>query len=244
VSPFTQLLSIGLVWISFHCVGMCGPIVIGFDLAGAARGLGPLRGGLRVLVYQAGRATTLATLGALAGLGGRVLTRVFEHGAAVFTLLFGLSLLALTIVRLIPRRPAPARPALRLGQPPAVGLGVRFSGWLRALSLAGTVQSTWLLGVLMGFLPCMIVLWALGLAATTTSPWQGALLMIVLVLMTTPMLLFATLLPRILPLAWRARLPKVLLGVSGAWLVLVGLAGLEALPHLHLALGPHQIMLW
>ena len=25
----TQLLSVGVVWISFHCIGMCGPIVGG-----------------------------------------------------------------------------------------------------------------------------------------------------------------------------------------------------------------------
>ena len=244
MSPFTQLLSVGLLWITFHCVGMCGPIVIGFVLAGAARGLSPLRGGRRVLVSQAGRATTLGTLGALAGLGGHALKRAFEPGAAAFALAFGATLLVITVVRLVPRKPRPMRPQLRMGQTPSPTLASRASRWMRDLSIADSAYSTWLLGVLMGFLPCMIVVWALGLAATTASPIEGAFLMTVLVAMTTPMLLGATLLPRVLPLAWRASLPQVLLAISGAWLVMVGLAGLELVPHVHLTAFEHQIMLW
>jgi len=245
VSPFTQLLSVGLLWITFHCVGMCGPIVIGFDLAGAARGLSPLSGVLRVLAYQAGRATTLGTLGALAGLGGHALGRAFEPGAAVFALGFGAALVVIAIVRLVPRRPRPLRPELSLGRTPATPtLTQRASRWMRELSIAGTPTSTWLLGVLMGFLPCMIVIWALGLAATTASPIEGAVLMMLLVAMTTPMLLGATLLPRILPASWRARLPQALLMISGAWLIMVGLAGLEVVPHVHFNVLDHTVMLW
>ena len=44
MSPFAQLFSLGLVWVTFHCAGMCGPIVIGFDIAGATRGVSTLRG--------------------------------------------------------------------------------------------------------------------------------------------------------------------------------------------------------
>jgi len=269
MSPFAQLFSLGLVWVTFHCAGMCGPIVIGFDIAGATRGVSTLRGGLRLLIYQAGRATTLATLGAFAGLGGHALKAAFEPGAAVFTLLFGATLLIVTLVRALPKRAAPLRPKLSIdqprqapGQPPgapqppaargplAVGSpsGLRplahVYQWMRELSLTGTPSAVWLLGVLMGFMPCMIVIWALGLAGATTSPLEGAALMTALVAMTTPVLLGATLLPRVLPAAWRARLPNVLLGISGTWLVMVGLAGLELVPHLSVSAWGHMVMFW
>ncbi len=258
MSPFAQLFSLGLVWVTFHCAGMCGPIVIGFDIAGTTRGVSTLRGGLRLLIYQAGRATTLATLGAFAGLGGHALKSAFEPGAAVFTLVFGATLLIVTLVRALPKRAAPVRPKLSIdqprqtpGQPPgapqlpaARAPLAHVYQWMRELSLTGTPSAVWLLGVLMGFMPCMIVIWALGLAGATTSPLEGAALMTALVAMTTPVLLGATLLPRVLPASWRARLPNVLLGVSGAWLVMVGLAGLELVPHLSVSAWGHMVMFW
>ena len=54
------------------------------------------------------------------------------------------------------------------------------------------------LGAVMGFLPCMIVLWALGLSALTGSALHGAAIMLILVALTTPVLLGVTLLPRVL----------------------------------------------
>ena len=47
------------------------------------------------------------------------------------------------------------------------------------------------LGILMAFLPCMLVFWCLGLAASASHPFDGALLMALLVVMTTPVLLLA-----------------------------------------------------
>jgi len=250
MSPFAQLLSLGVLWVTFHCAGMCGPIVIGFDVAGTTRGTSTLRGGLRLLTYQAGRATTLAALGAFAGLGGHALKAAFEPGAAVFTLVFGVGLLVATIVRALPNKPVPVRPQLSINrsattaEKPTGGMMAQVYRWLRELSLTGTPQAVWLLGVLMGFMPCMIVIWALGLAGASASPLEGAALMVTLVAMTTPVLLGATLLPRVLPAAWRARLPGVLLAVSGAWLVMVGLAGLGVIPHLHASAWGHMVMFW
>ena len=108
------------------------------------------------------------------------------------------------------------------------------------------------LGGLMAFLPCMITFWALGLAATTQSPVHGAGVMVLLVLMTTPMLLGVTLLPRLLltrigPTGKR-RAQSVLLTISGVWLVMVGLAGLGIVEHVHINLTlweePLTVMLW
>ena len=176
MSPFAQLFSLGLVWVTFHCAGMCGPIVIGFDVAGATRGVSTLSGGLRLLIYQAGRATTLATLGAFAGLGGHALKAAFEPGAAVFALLFGATLLIVTLVRALPKRRAPVRPKLSIDRAPRQVSTVYSTvyqtvyQWMRELSLTGTRPAVWLLGVLMGCMPCMIVIWALGLAGLDVVP--------------------------------------------------------------------------
>jgi len=262
-TAYAQLLSVGLVWISFHCAGMCGPLLIGFDVAGTARGTKPLAGALGVLTYQAGRATTYLVLGALAGFVGKGLTAVFEPAGAIFALVFGLAVVATLVIRSIrsirshrARRPQPAQP-IRVGfskietstHPPKRSLVERLvSGLPRALHpLSGPDQGRhtriFALGAAMGFLPCMITYWTLGLAATTGSPLHGALVMLLLVIMTTPMLVGVTLLPRLVPrrLTW---LPQALMTLSGTWLVLVGLAGLELIAHLHLSVGDYTIMLW
>lgn len=257
-SAYTQLLSVGLVWMSFHCAGMCGPLVIGLDVAGVAQGQPAWRGALRILTYQLGRMTTLMALGALAGLIGRGLTEVLEPAGAVFALLFGLVVFATLVVKVVAlvraRRaaragPAPARPVrpgptrLELGRAPPPRRW-SFHALLRPLSLTSSLSGTWLLGVLMGFLPCMIVVWALGLSATTASPLDGAFVMMLLVAMTTPMLLGVTLLPRALPRRALRFLPQVLMAISATWLIAVGLAGLGVVPHRHIMVGELTIMLW
>jgi hypothetical protein len=124
----------------------------------------------------------------------------------------------------------------------------RASELLRQLSLSNRLGAAWLTGVMLGFLPCMIVVWALGLAATTGSVFQGALVMVTLVALTTPMLVGVSLLPRVVArfLSPRARkvIPEVAMGLSGSWVVMVGLAGLELVPHVHLHAGDYMVMLW
>lgn len=253
-SAYAQLLSVGLVWISFHCAGMCGPLLIGFDVGGASRGAGVLRGAGGVFTYQAGRAMTYVVLGALAGLVGKGLTAVFEPAGAVFALVFGLSVAATLVWRarrsVSQSSAAPARVGFsRLEGPPKKSLVERLVGRLpRALHpLAGPDEGRHLrifgLGAAMGLLPCMITYWTLGLAAATGSPLHGAGLMLLLVAMTTPVLLGVTLLPRLLPrrATW---LPSALMAVSATWLVLIGLAGLGAIAHQHVAVGGYTVMLW
>ncbi|HRE89162.1 MAG TPA: sulfite exporter TauE/SafE family protein, partial [Myxococcota bacterium] len=114
-AAYAQLLSVGLLWISFHCAGMCGPLLIGFDVAGAARGVRALPGALGVLTYQAGRALTYLLLGALAGLVGRGLAAVFEPAGAIFALLFGLTVVGTLIGREVRRRRALRPQPIKVG---------------------------------------------------------------------------------------------------------------------------------
>jgi len=250
---YAQLLSLGLLWISFHCAGMCGPLLIGFDVAGTTRGWSIPRGGLGVLTYQAGRAVTYAALGALAGLAGVGLEAALGPAGAIFALIFGATVLTVAFWPARRPRPRPTRLEQRAsGDEPRRGLTERLTAALpRALhpvASGGGPSRIFLLGAAMGLLPCMITFWALGLAATTASPLHGAGVMLLLVLMTSPMLLGVTLLPR---LAGRLRFRharRVLLAISGVWLGMVGLAGLEVVPHLHFPVevfgGHYMIMLW
>ena len=96
------------------------------------------------------------------------------------------------------------------------------------------------LGALMGFLPCMIPAWALSQAALTRSPFPGALFLLLLIVLTTPVLLISTQLPRLLgllPDSLRVLLPRLFPAVSGVWLILIGGAGLGLWPHAHLAIS-------
>ncbi len=243
-SAYAQLLSVGLVWISVHCAGMCGPLLMGLDVAGVARGSSATRGALRIIVYQLGRATTLATLGAFAGLAGHGLTKVLQPAGAVMALVLGVLVLGTLVWQLRPKptTPPPVRVRTRLeGRGSRGSIASRILG---PLSLSSSMSSAWLLGVVMGFLPCMIVVWALGLAATTTSIVDGAAVMVLLVAMTTPMLLGVTLLPRIIPQRARSFLPRALMVISATWLVMIGLAGLEVVPHAHVLIGDFTMMLW
>lgn len=234
---YAQLLGLGVLWISFHCAGMCGPLLIGMDVPGAARGQAPLRGALSVLTYQAGRALTYAWLGGLMGLLGAGFAHRFASAGALLALGLGLLMLVSALGRLLPA--ARKAPLTQLGRPARQWTPARLLGGL--LSRSDGPLRELLLGAVMGLLPCMIAIWALGLAALTASPLHGAALMLLLVAMTTPVLLGVTLLPRLgggaLLRRLGARLPVLLLGISGVHLLLISGAALGLFPHAHLGVG-------
>lgn len=258
VLAYGQLLSVGLLWISFHCAGMCGPILIGLDVSGAGRGSSTARGAGHILLYQVGRAITYVFLGGLFGLVGASIESAFLHVGGILSLVFGLVLLGVAIWNLKPKaRPEPGELVQGFGlrRPDRLPWYQRFARRAKAalLPLSGgrrAVDSV-ALGAVMGLMPCMITFWALGLAATTGSPLHGAGVMLLLVAMTTPMLLGVTLLPRLVrrPFRrWAARIPAVLMTISAVWLMLVGAAGLGLIEHAHVGVelgGEHyMIMFW
>jgi sulfite exporter TauE/SafE len=80
--------------------------------------------------------------------------------------------------------------------------------------------------MIMGLLPCMIPAWVLGLAASTQSPLHGALLMVILVWMTSGVIFGFGLAPAAILArrrAGRALVPSMLV-LSGCWLGLVAAA--------------------
>lgn len=220
-----QVLGLGVVWVSLHCAGMCGPIVAGLAGSGAEGSRGPRvgRGAARVLTYQAGRAAMYAILGALAGWIGHAAEAVVADVAKIA----GLVLAAVLIVAGVLQGIGARRPKVGEG-PPLSARIVRTI--LRAIAkawperLPGRLAAV---GFAMGLLPCMLMFWVLSLSASTASASQGALLMLTLVAMTTPVLLIAGCGPLIAtPGAQRIGRWLVPAGVvlSGVWLGLVSVA--------------------
>ena len=234
-----QVLSLGLVWTSLHCAGMCGPLIASFRFGFAGAAPSPWRAAAEVGCYQGARAVVYAGLGATAGALGQAAGEVLARWAPVLALVLA-AIFALTAARgLLPGRAAkaPAKPG------PVAALAAR--AWRlaprRPLLRAG------LLGAALAFMPCMLVAWVLSLAAASRDPLHGAGLAVLLVVLTVPVLLAAAVVPATVGRARRWAAPwigRAAMAFSALWLGLVGLAGLGVIPHAHLPLGGYTIMFW
>jgi uncharacterized protein len=159
-----------------HCGAMCGPLVLGqvadrmaampiARLCEAHR----LRNGL-LLPYHAGRLTTYAALGALAGAAGLAFEQTLAPLRTVLLLIAATMLLAGAFGRL------------------HIGHGGTWPRrWARGLNRSGT-GGTYLFGVVMGFLPCGLLYAALIAACALATPAWGAAGMLAFGLGTAPVL--------------------------------------------------------
>lgn len=163
-------LMLGLVS-SLHCVQMCGPLVISFSLPmGERRRVEQI---IAHLAYQGGRIVTYTILGGVAGLAGhslRILGDLAGFQNLVSLLSGGLMVIAgLVMVDLIPldrlTRLAPESYATRLFRT----LGRRIS--------ATDPGSKFVLGVMLGLMPCGLIYAALIKAISTGGVFAGALTM-------------------------------------------------------------------
>lgn len=226
---YLQLLSIGFIWIFFHCSSMCGPIVSGLQL-GSRNDSNWWNG---VLLYQLGRSIIYVSLGAIAGgLGSEALFKNRDTGWVVFGILA-----LMTLVQFFP------------------GL-FKFSVSTAILNRLSTTVGQlsqnfrpFAFGLVFAFLPCMLTLWVLSLAASTKSSLLGGGLMLLLILMTSFPLLAATGSSR-----WCAkrfhvfRMTPWLLLLSTIWTLLVSLAAQNSIAHQHFVfevLGKnYTLMFW
>ncbi|MCA9796264.1 MAG: sulfite exporter TauE/SafE family protein [Candidatus Eremiobacteraeota bacterium] len=141
---------------SLHCLGMCGGFVLG-----VARGERYRR---HVVAFQVGRLLTYATLGAVIGMVGlSIKTMLPLWGPRLAQGLAGVAMLALGSGLLKP------------------GKGLLPAGWVstsgKCLLGDGRSESSVLLGVLAGFLPCGLLYAALAGALATGNPVFGGLVM-------------------------------------------------------------------
>lgn len=161
-----------------HCAGMCGPFVL------AQTGSVSKLSSAMLLPYHAGRMTTYV---ALAVLTNTVLNLAFAASplkaviAAPMLMLAGVTFLV------------SAFPKLTAIFPWAGNLGIRLpSDWIsrgsKSLLINPGALKRYTLGVLLGFMPCGLVLSALLAAATADHAWQAGLAMAAFALGTVPAL--------------------------------------------------------
>jgi hypothetical protein len=156
---------------SMHCLGMCGPIVLAYSVAGKGeREKGGVGEWKLHAAYNGGRIFSYALLGALAGLAGltfsslNVVTEAVAIVAGVIMLLAGLSMFGLLPL-----------PTQLLSKDASSVLRQLH----RALLLKRTFTSKFSLGLLTPLLPCGILYAMFAKAATVGSIAGGAITMAV-----------------------------------------------------------------
>ena len=192
---------LGLVFISGfvgsgHCLGMCGPLVVGL---GSSSGRWQVALA-RQAVYTFGRIFTYSVLGACAGYGGQWLVRALPHLPQVA------ALVAVAAGLVLIQQGLAAAGLWRFswkGNPQTACLAGSFFGpLLRQEGLSGA----FLAGLFTGLLPCGLLYGMLALAASTHDPLAGAGVMAVFALGGAPALALAGLSGRLVSVATRRRL--------------------------------------
>ncbi|MFZ4523679.1 MAG: sulfite exporter TauE/SafE family protein [Bacteroidales bacterium] len=192
---FWQPLVIGLLG-SFHCMGMCGPIVISLPLKENSWQTKIISG----LLYNLGRVSTYMVLGLVFGLMGMGI-HIWGIQQWVSIGVGGMMILSV------------AFPILFHGSKLTGSLDRLFSGFKKLFGKFfgfRTYLSVWTIGLLNGLLPCGLVYIALAGALVSTTPANGALYMMFFGLGTIPSMLALALLGNVISMAFRRRVQKAI----------------------------------
>jgi sulfite exporter TauE/SafE len=173
----------GLGGSALHCVGMCGPFVLGQVMSDAGRLDATARygewrrlAGAALLPYHVGRMMTYSALGAIAGASTALFASTEAFGwLSGLLLLLGAAFMTTQAFGLAPGAATPQAPVIRRLAAP--------------LSASTNPMARLALGLVLGFLPCGLIYGALGAAAGTGSLLQGAAAMAAFSLGTVPALI-------------------------------------------------------
>jgi uncharacterized protein len=208
---FLQPLILGLLG-SFHCMGMCGPIAVSLPLKERSWETRIISS----ILYNLGRVTTYVFLGLIFGLLGL--------GIHIWGIQQWVSIGVGTVMILSVGFPVLFHGAGITGR--LDGLFAGFRKFFGRLFGFRTYLSTWIIGLLNGFLPCGLVYIALAGALVSTSPANGALYMMIFGLGTVPALLGISLLGNVFSMAFRKAVRKLipfLILIIGVLFVLRGM---------------------
>jgi len=205
---FATALSLGLIS-SLHCVGMCGPLVLSLPLGrltGMARSLG-------VMSYHAGRLLMYILLGGMFGLLGRTIHLAgFQQW---FSIALGVSILVWAFLRAAGWRSA------RGGK-----LFLPLQAFIARLWQSPARGSYLVLGMANGLLPCGMVYLALAGAASFSRVDESMLFMLLFGMGTLPALLLLSISGRLIGVAARQHMRKLVpfaVVLMGVLLILRGL---------------------
>lgn len=198
---------------SFHCVAMCGPLMLAIPFGRQER----LRIIGQTLTYQAGRIGTYALLGLLFGLLGKgVALAGFQQALSVFS---GLLILVAAFFAVEWEQAAQKIPGMRsLTRWTQQTIGRLMRQYPGGAALG--------IGMLNGLLPCGLVYAAVAGAISTTSGWEGSAFMALFGLGTLPLLLLLMGTGQRFSPVWRQKFRLVqplLLALAGIMLVSRGL---------------------
>ena len=199
---------------SFHCLGMCGPIV--FALRG--RGWAHWRFLVGRLLYNGGRIVTYAGLGALVALLG--LGAGFFHLQQALSITIGVLLLLWAFSE--------------AGWLKRIGFASQMSRWVSWVK--GGFSKFWqmeglgaqfMVGFFNGLLPCGLVYLALAYSAMAVTPWEGAAFMALFGAGTLPMMLAVAFSAKVITPALRQKVVKAIPYFIMAFAVLFILRGMN-----------------
>lgn len=166
-----------------HCIGMCGAIVLLFE----QQPVGSLGPWARRISYNTGRLGFYALLGAIAGAGGAVLTKIagVNTGLILLRLLAGLLVIAIGVNLLFDWS------ATRFLEKAGAGIWHRLAPLAKHVMPVSSPARALGAGFVWGALPCGLVYSAVAMAATTGSGIGGVTVMMAFWLGTLPALLLA-----------------------------------------------------
>ena len=166
-----------------HCIGMCGAIVLLFE----QQPVRTLRPWVRRIAYNGGRFGFYALLGAVAGAGGAVLTKVagVNAGLMILRIIAGLLVVAIGVNLLF------RWSATRFLEKAGAGLWQRLAPLARFVMPVSSAGRALGAGFVWGALPCGLVYSAVAMAATTGNAIGGVTVMLAFWLGTLPALLLA-----------------------------------------------------
>ncbi|NQV52820.1 MAG: sulfite exporter TauE/SafE family protein [Flavobacteriales bacterium] len=184
-------ISIGLFG-SLHCLGMCGPILLAVN-----QGKGSWQNDL---LHHAGRLSMYMVFGMLAGALGQSFD-AFGYQQS-FSLIIG-ALLILSVL-IYPLTKVFKRLESTIGR-----ISIRFSGWIHRAGI-GRSKVRFLMGIANGILPCGMVYLGVAGAASTFTPWDGAIFMLAFGAGTLPALLLVSRLSQSMTPKSRSRFRKLI----------------------------------
>lgn len=204
---------------SLHCVGMCGPIVIGLrgalpvqplTIEGHGAGHRRFNGWSRLWPYHLGRVLTYAALGLLgAALVHRIALFDTQHVAFRAVGMFA-ALVALAVGVNLIAGPLFSRRGATCGG---------WTNWLASILDLRATSARFIAGGLLGFLPCGLVYGALAIASASADPVTGAMAMTAFGLGTMPALVVTETVGSQLPVRFRQWGVRV----GGAWMIVLGI---------------------